>query len=54
MYNHRSVMFLSHMKPVYTTSTITRNSNVTKFVQFKMATNKKQASKFEKQVKNEV
>jgi len=36
-----SVMFLSHMKPVYTTSTITRNSNVTKFVQLKMATNKK-------------
>jgi len=29
------------MKPVYTTSTITRNRNVTKFVQFKMATNKK-------------
>jgi len=36
-----SVMFLSHMKSVYTISTITRNSSVTKFVQFKIATNKK-------------
>jgi len=44
-----------HVKPVYTTSTISRNSNVTKFVQFKMATNKKkQASKFENQDENEV
>jgi len=29
------------MKPAYTTRTITWNSNVTKFVEFKIATNKK-------------
>jgi len=33
-----------HSKPVCTTSTIT-SSNVTKFVQFKMATNKKTSRK---------